>query len=39
MLADLPNGFDRGQYYTLKVVCEGERFGVLCEWGAGICSL
>ena len=26
MLADLPNGFDRGQYYALKVVCEGERF-------------
>ncbi len=26
MLADVPNGIDRGQYYALKVVCKGERF-------------
>jgi hypothetical protein len=25
MLADLQNGFNRGQYYHLKVVCQGER--------------
>ena len=25
MLADLPNGVDRGRYYHLKAACEGER--------------